>query len=128
MNAATNRRFESLDAIRGVAVMGILAMNIVAFALPFSAYSNPAAGGPPAPADLATWVFDFVFVDSKMRGLFSLLFGASTLLVIERAAAQGRSQEAAHYARMIWLALFGLAHFYLIWFGHILDRKSQRLN
>src|SRR3546814_3871372 len=74
MNAATNRRFESLDAIRGVAVMGILAMNIVAFALPFSAYSNPAAGGPPAPADLATWVFDFVFVDSKMRGLFSLLF------------------------------------------------------
>src|SRR3546814_1922652 len=55
MNAATNRRFESLDAIRGVAVMGILAMNIVAFALPFSAYSNPAAGGPPAPADLATW-------------------------------------------------------------------------
>src|SRR3546814_17588091 len=84
MNAATNRRFESLDAIRGVAVMGILAMNIVAFALPFSAYSNPAAGGPPAPADLATWVFDFVFVASKMSGLFSLLFGASTLLVIQR--------------------------------------------
>src|SRR3546814_13152481 len=55
-----------------------------------------------------------------MRGLFSLLFGASTLLVIERAAAQGRSAAAAHYARMIWLALFGLAHFYLIWFGDIL--------
>src|SRR3546814_6475400 len=55
-----------------------------------------------------------------MRGLFSLLFGASTLLVIERAAAQGRSPAAAHYARMIWLALFGLAHFYLIWFGDIL--------
>src|SRR3546814_1033435 len=55
-----------------------------------------------------------------MSGLFSLLFGASTLLVIERAAAQGRSPAAAHYARMIWLALFGLAHFYLIWFGDIL--------
>src|SRR3546814_14963300 len=71
-------------------------------------------------SDLWTWAFDFVFVDSKMRGLFSLLFGASTLLVIERAAAQGRSAAAAHYARMIWLALFGLAHFYLIWFGDIL--------
>src|SRR3546814_5812548 len=55
-----------------------------------------------------------------MRGLFSLLFGASTLLVIERAAAQGRSPAAAHYDRMKWLALFGLAHFYLIWFGDIL--------
>lgn len=120
MNAVTNERFESLDAIRGVAVMGILAMNIVAFALPFSAYSNPAAGGPPGTIDLAAWFFNFIFVDSKMRGLFSMLFGASTLLVIERAEASGRSPPRAHYARMLWLALFGLAHYYFIWFGDIL--------
>ena len=75
-------RYESLDAIRGVAVMGILAMNIVAFAMPMSAYFNPAAGGAPGGADLAAWAFNFVFIDSKMRGLFSMLFGASTLLVI----------------------------------------------
>ena len=114
------RRLVSLDAIRGVAVMGILAMNIVAFALPFPAYSNPAAGGPPGDLDLATWFFNFVFVDSKMRGMFSLLFGASTLLVIDSAAMAGRNSAGAHYSRMFWLALFGLAHFYLIWFGDIL--------
>lgn len=113
-------RLVSLDAIRGVAVMGILAMNIVAFALPFPAYSNPAAGGPPGDLDLATWFFNFVFVDSKMRGMFSLLFGASTLLVIDGAMAAGRAPAGAHYSRMFWLALFGLAHFYLIWFGDIL--------
>ena len=113
-------RYQSLDAIRGVAVMGILAMNIVAFALPFSAYANPAAGGAPSTSDLATWFFNFLFVDSKMRGLFSMLFGASTLLVVERAEAAGRNAARAHYARMIWLALFGLAHFYFIWFGDIL--------
>ncbi|WOF42731.1 DUF418 domain-containing protein [Sphingopyxis indica] len=113
-------RYQSLDAIRGVAVMGILAMNIVAFALPFSAYANPAAGGPPGSADVATWFFNFVFVDSKMRGLFSMLFGASTLLVIDGAASAGRSAAGTHYSRMFWLALFGLAHFYLIWFGDIL--------
>ncbi len=113
-------RYQSLDAIRGVAVMGILAMNIIAFALPFSAYSNPAAGGAPGSVDLATWFFNFVFVDSKMRGLFSMLFGASTLLVIERASAEGRSAAGVHYPRMVWLALFGLAHFYLFWFGDIL--------
>lgn len=118
---AAATRYESLDAIRGVAVMGILAMNIVAFALPMSAYFNPAAGGPPSPGDLATWTFNFVFVDSKMRGLFSLLFGASTLLVIERAEAAGRSAARTHYARMLWLGVFGLAHFYFIWFGDILS-------
>lgn len=119
-DAATTDRLISLDAIRGVAVMGILAMNIVAFALPFPAYSNPAAGGPPGNVDLAAWFFNFIFIDSKMRGMFSMLFGASTLLVIDSAAAQGRSAAGTHYPRMFWLALFGLAHFYFIWFGDIL--------
>lgn len=118
---ATTTRYESLDAIRGVAVMGILAMNIVAFALPFSAYVNPYAGGPVGNLDLATWFFNFVFVDSKMRGLFSMLFGASTLLVIQSAEASGRSAAETHYSRMIWLAIFGLIHFYFIWFGDILS-------
>ena len=113
-------RYESLDAIRGVAVMGILAMNIVAFALPFSAYINPLAGGPVGSLDLATWFFNFLFVDSKMRGLFSMLFGASTLLVIRSAEAGGRSAAGSHYPRMAWLAIFGLVHFYFIWFGDIL--------
>lgn len=117
---ATTTRYESLDAIRGVAVMGILAMNIVAFALPFSAYVNPFAGGPVGNVDLATWFFNFVFIDSKMRGMFSMLFGASTLLVIQSAQASGRSAAGSHYSRMLWLAIFGLIHFYFIWFGDIL--------
>ena len=113
-------RYESLDAIRGVAVMGILAMNIVAFADPFSAYSNPVAGGPVSNLDVGTWFFNFILIDSKMRGLFSMLFGASTLLVIQSAVAAGRSAVGTHYSRMFWLAIFGLIHFYLIWFGDIL--------
>lgn len=121
MNIATRTdRYESLDAIRGVAVMGILAMNIAAFALPFSAYSNPVAGGPVSGIDLGTWFFNFVLIDSKMRGLFSMLFGASTLLVIESATSGNRSAAGAHYSRMFWLGIFGLLHFYLIWFGDIL--------
>lgn len=113
-------RYISLDAIRGVAVMGILAMNMGAFAYPLSGYFNPLASGAATSGDIATWAFNFIFVDSKMRGMFSILFGASTLLVIERAAASGRDATTSHYARMGWLFVFGLIHYYLIWFGDIL--------
>ncbi len=113
-------RIVSLDVVRGVAVLGILAMNIVGFAMPFQAYMNPVAFGEIGDGDLASWAFSFIFIDGKMRGLFSFLFGASMLLVIERAEASGTSGPSIHYRRMFWLLVFGLAHFYFIWFGDIL--------
>ena len=118
--AAPLARIATLDIVRGVAVMGILAMNIIAFAGPFQAYFNPTAAGYEGPADLASWLFSFILIDGKMRGLFSFLFGASTLLVIERAEAIGASPAKVHYLRMFWLLVFGLIHFYFIWFGDIL--------
>ncbi|HET9356323.1 MAG TPA: DUF418 domain-containing protein [Sphingomicrobium sp.] len=118
--ARPEERILSLDTIRGVAVMGILTMNIAAFALPFPAYANPAAWGGDAGADLLSWAFNFLVFDSKMRSLFSILFGASTLLVIDRAAKAGRSGAAAHYARMAVLLGIGCLHFYFLWFGDIL--------
>ena len=123
MTAATEPqpRIASLDVVRGFAVMGILAMNVVAFAMPFPAYMNPAAYGGHTDVDLISWLASTVLIDGKMRGLFSILFGASTLLVIEKAASSGRGSARTHYARMIVLLLIGLAHFYLIWFGDILS-------
>ena len=112
-------RILALDVLRGVAVMAILAMNIGGFAMPLSAYFNPLAYGGDA-SDVAVWFTNFVLVDGKMRGLFSLLFGASMLLIAERAEASGLSAARVHARRMAWLLLFGLAHFYLIWFGDIL--------
>ncbi len=113
-------RIAMLDIVRGVAVMGILAMNIVAFSMPFQAYMNPMAYGTESIADYATWLFSFIFIDGKMRGLFSFLFGASMLLVIERAQAKGEKPGSVHFRRMAWLLLIGLIHLYFIWFGDIL--------
>lgn len=123
MNAtiAPGERIATLDIVRGFAVMGILAMNIVGFAMPEAAYLNPMAYGTEGPADLASWVFSFILIDGKMRGLFSFLFGASLLLVVERAEAGGRNPALVHYSRMFWLLVFGLIHFYLIWWGDILS-------
>lgn len=113
-------RFPALDALRGVAVMGILLMNIVAFAMPVAAYSNPLAYGARSPFDLWTWAVAFVLVDGKMRALFSFLFGASMLLVVDRATAAGRSGGATHAARVAVLFVIGAAHFVLLWWGDIL--------
>jgi uncharacterized protein len=113
-------RHITLDAMRGFAVMGILAMNIVGFSMPEWAYVTPKAYAGETLGDQIAWIFSFVFIDGKMRGLFSLLFGASMMLIIERADAKGESAKKVHYSRMFWLALFGLAHYFFIWFGDIL--------
>jgi uncharacterized protein len=100
--------------------MGILLLNILAFGLPQAAYSNPRAYGGWHGADLAVWAVNFVLFDGKMRGLFSFLFGASLLLVTDRAEASGMDPASVHYRRMIWLLAFGCAHLWLVWDGDIL--------
>ena len=119
MTTASDRIF-SLDMIRGVAVMGIFSVNIIAFAMIEAAYFNPPAYGGWHGANLALWAANMLVIDGKMRTLFSMLFGASTLLVIERAEAAGLSGPHVHIRRMLVLLGFGLIHFYLIWFGDIL--------
>jgi len=113
-------RILTLDVIRGVAVMGIFSVNVIAFAMIESAYFNPAAYGGHTGANLALWATNMVLIDGKMRTLFSMLFGASMLLVIERAECNGRSGWWTHFRRMIVLLGFGLLHYYFIWFGDIL--------
>jgi uncharacterized protein len=114
-------RLIALDFVRGIAILGILLLNIVAFAWPEIVYVSPRA--PTAPTSVAddwTYLAIFVLADGKFRGLFSLLFGASMLLFVARAEAAGRDGDALQRRRLAWLALFGLLHFFLLWWGDIL--------
>ena len=120
MTETTTDRIAALDILRGVAVMGILAMNIVAFALILPANFNPLAMGDATAVDRGVYLFNYVVFDDKMRGLFSMLFGASMLLVVERAEAKGKDPARIHYARMVTLLGFGLLHLWLVWWGDIL--------
>ncbi len=120
MTATAPPRLVTLDAVRGVAVMGILLMNILAFALPQPAYFNPAAYGGSTGADFWAWAIVFVLIDGKMRGLFSMLFGASMLLVIASSDEAGGNGRRTHFVRMAWLLVFGIAHYWLLWYGDIL--------
>ncbi len=122
MPASKAERIESVDVLRGFSLLGILLLNIVAFGLPFAAYMNPSVSGGDSGANHAVWLLAATMWDGKMRAIFSMLFGASTLLLLERAERRGAGIEAAdiYYRRILWLILFGLLHAHLIWSGDIL--------
>ena len=116
---AKPERFETLDVLRGLGVLGILTVNVVAFAYPWQAYQNPMNGPFPFQGGEVTgWFASHVFFELKFITLFSMLFGASLYLVGgERTdVAKGRVLR----RRLFWLLLFGTLHGALIWFGDIL--------
>lgn len=113
-------RIRTLDLIRGVAVLGILAVNVASFAGPGSGLFSPNL--PHAGTTADNWVFAFklIFFEGKMRALFAMLFGASLLLFVERRDASAGGGLALQIRRLLWLGLFGLLHFALLWDGDIL--------
>lgn len=113
-------RIITLDAVRGFAVMGILLLNIVDMGMPGYAYIDPNFYGGADGANWWTWATVYVLFDGKMRGLFTMMFGASTMLIAERALAKGESPAQVILARMAALFVIGMVHAYLIWSGDIL--------
>jgi len=109
-----------LDVLRGVAVLGILVMNIYAFAMPLAAYSNPLVMGGSDALDIGTWFFTHLFFDQKFMSIFSMLFGAGLIMMMQRAEARAAAFGPIYYRRTLWLAVIGILHGYFIWFGDIL--------
>ncbi|MBA3862408.1 MAG: hypothetical protein C0517_00505 [Erythrobacter sp.] len=117
---AAGERIDALDFIRGLAVMGILAANIIAFGQPFEAYMYPSAFlTDPGDPNGWMWIAQFVAIDGKMRGLFTLLFGAGIYLFMEKAWARGATRGLQAW-RLAILMVFGMVHFFFIWPGDIL--------
>src|SRR5207342_1996311 len=100
MTTTSSDRILSLDIIRGIAVMGIFSVNVVGMAMIEQAYFYPPAYGFESLGDRIMWAANFLIVDGRFRSLFSILFGASTVLVIERGIAAGKAAWEVHYARM----------------------------
>ncbi len=120
-------RLESLDVLRGFAVLGILAMNIAAFSGPFAGYSNPTIW--PLPYEggnrYAYWLTHTLF-DLKMMSLFGMLFGAGVVVWGHKARTRGEVARVRWLwlRRMLWLFVIGMAHAWLLWEGDILVAYS----
>lgn len=113
-------RIASLDLIRGIAVLGILAVNIAGFA--GGAIGTLSPNFPEAGSVADNWAHAGILLvfEGKLRALFTLMFGASMLLFIERAEERGRDGQTLQLRRLFWLMLFGYLHFVLLWWGDIL--------
>lgn len=101
-------------------MLGIVVLNIAGFAGPTGATLSPHIPSPGGVADEIAFAVGMVLFEGKMRALFTILFGASMVLLIERAEAAGRDGEILQFRRLTWLLLFGLLHFFLLWWGDIL--------
>ena len=116
---AAAERITAIDSLRGFALLGILLMNIVAMGMYGAAYDNPTVTGGSTGPNLGVWAVLHVLAEGKMRCLFSLVFGASIILLTSRLEKRGNSAD-IYYRRNLWLVLFGVVHAYLLWLGDIL--------
>lgn len=113
-----------LDVLRGVALLGVLILNMPAFAMPYQGGANPSVFGGDEGLDLLAWAAAETVFEGSMRALFSMLFGAGFALFLDRLDARGAAGGAAaglYGRRLLTLAAFGLFDGYvLLWTGDIL--------
>ena len=117
---APSDRIVSLDALRGVAILGILLINIQSFSMPEIVRINPTQYGDFTGINFLVWLLSHVFIERKFITLFALLFGAGVLLFVNAKEKQGYSAVKLHYRRTFWLLVIGGIHAYLLWDGDIL--------
>jgi len=120
MPTLPSQRIVALDVLRGVAVLGILIMNIQSYSMIDAAYINPTAYGDLTGLNRWMWMLSHIFGDQKFMTIFSLLFGAGIVLMANRIEAKGLSPASIHYRRTFWLLIIGVIHAYLLWYGDIL--------
>ena len=122
MEATSTRegdRIESLDVLRGFALLGILLLNILGFGLVSAAFLDPGIYIEPYEGiDFLVWALIELTSEGTMRTLFSILFGAGVVLFV---SGSRNKSGWLHYRRTFWLLLFGLIDLYLLlWYGDIL--------
>ena len=103
-------RIEAIDVLRGVAILGILIVNMGLFSLPES--SGAVAG--------TTDRLIYFFAQEKFKALFSFLFGLGLAVQLMRAEARGARFVPLYVRRLCVLLLIGVVHFLLLWDGDIL--------
>jgi uncharacterized protein len=113
-------RIQSLDILRGVALLGILIINIEFFALPSATFADPRLAGGFDGINQFIWKWSTILFFEKMMAIFSMLFGAGIVLFCTKGEDAGIKPGVTYYRRILGLLLIGLIHAYFLWYGDIL--------
>jgi uncharacterized protein len=108
------QRHVILDALRGLALMGIALANFPEFALWTFLSSEQQAAMPTAYIDEIVRFLQYLVVDGKFYSIFSILFGIGFSLIMERHGLR------LFVRRMLILVIIGFLHLMFIWSGDIL--------
>ncbi|WP_394849431.1 DUF418 domain-containing protein [Pendulispora brunnea] len=115
-------RIEDMDIIRGMALFGVLTMNLaMAFRVPFM--GNPWEM-PKELLERTVFRLELIVLAGRAMTLFSILFGIGLAIFLERASARGPGAMWLLARRLLFLTAFGLVHVFLIWNGDILTSYS----
>src|SRR5262249_34450333 len=118
--ATAGSRIVALDALRGVGILGILAVHIQLFAMPVAARTNPTMSGSLEGAAGVVWLATYTLADGKFIAIFATLFGAGIAMQAARSQQDGLPAAGQHYRRMAALLLIGGLHAYLLWYRDML--------
>lgn len=120
-------RIVVLDGLRGIALLGILLMNIPYMGLPEPAFDHLLLNNELGTINEKVWWYVNWIPEGTQRAIFSLLFGAGILLFVSRLEKRMDGMWPAEYflRRQLWLTVFGLFNGYiLLWPGDILFQYS----
>lgn len=116
----SKERYIILDALRGLALLGIFLANFPEFSLYSFLHSEATAEMPTAGIDRIVRYLQYLFIDGKFYTLFSLLFGIGFSIIISNAMRKQVNGFSIFYRRMTMLLLIGFVHLMFIWSGDIL--------
>ena len=118
--AQETNRIWSLDVLRGVGVLGMLAVHIQLFAYPSLTRWNPTGYGDLQGVNWFVWLATRVLADGKFISIFAMLLGVSIVMLAAEAGSRGVSAWPVHMRRMAVLLVLGLLHAHLLWYGDML--------
>ena len=118
------QRIDVLDVLRGLALLGLPLMNLVAFSMPYMAYNSPQAFHGENGVNHFWFSLFYIFADQKFMGIFSVLFGAGLILLYEKFKSEHnpviQRGSGTIYIRLLILLGFGYLHGHYLWSGDIL--------
>ena len=113
-------RIHALDVLRGIALLGILMVNMASFKGLSTLDFFPRAESLAQPIDQAAFLLIHALFTAKFYPIFAFLFGLGFALQMERLQARGVSPTGIMLRRLLVLLAIGALHGLFVWTGDVL--------